>query len=64
METENQETEERKAKDETGTGIIKTKILKYNMTRILSDERRYGNSKTKEWNDTNFKRRSRETVKI
>ena len=33
------------------------------MTEMLTDERRYGNSEIKEWNDKNFKSRSRETVK-
>ena len=64
IETENQETDRRKAKDGTGMKIIKTGILKYNMTGILTDERRDGNSETKEWNDKNFKRRSTETGKI
>ena len=34
------------------------------MTGVLINQRRYGNSETKEWNDTNFKRRSRETGKM
>ena len=34
------------------------------MTGVLTDERRYGNSETKEWNNKNFKRRSRETGKM
>ena len=64
METENQEIERRKMKDRMGTGIMKTGILEYNMTRMLTDERRYGKLETKEWNDKNFKRRSRETNKL
>ena len=36
------------------------------MTGVLTDERQYENSETKEWNDTNFKGRSIEigTLKI
>ena len=34
------------------------------MTGVLTDETRYGNSETKEWNYPNFKRRSRETGKM
>ena len=56
---ENLETRRREAKDGTGTEIIKTGIPECNMTGILTDERRYGNSNTKEWNDKNFKRRSK-----
>ena len=48
METENLETERRKAKDGTGKGIIKTIILDYNMMGMLTGERRYGNSDLKE----------------
>ena len=57
METENLETG-RKAKHGTGSVITKTGILEYNMTGMLTDEKRYENSDTKEWNDINFKRRS------
>ena len=48
----------------TGTGIIKIGILEHKMTGMLTDERRYENSDTKEWNDKNFKRRSRETAEM
>ena len=58
METDNQETERRKAKDKTGTGI-----MEYNMTQVLTDEKRYGNSETKDWNDKNFIR-SKKTGKM
>ena len=58
METENQKTERRKAKDGTGTRIIKTGILEDSITRVL---RRYGISTTKEWNDKNFKDENWET---
>ena len=34
------------------------------MTGVLTDERRYGNSETKEWNYRNFERRSRGTSKM
>ena len=47
METENQERERKKAKDGTSTRIIKAGILEYNMTGMLTDKRRYGNSETK-----------------
>ena len=47
METKNLETGRRKAKYRTGTGIIKTTILEYNMTGMLTDERGYGNSDPK-----------------
>ena len=48
METASQETEKRKAKNGTGTGIIKTGILEYNMMGIMTNEKRYGNSEKKE----------------
>ena len=64
METENQETEKRKANDGTGAGKLKIGILEYNMMGMLTDESRYENSETNEWNDTNFKRTSRETGKM
>ena len=53
METENQETERRKAKDGTSTGMMMTEILEYDMTEMLTDERRYKNSET---NGTEFKK--------
>ena len=54
----------RKMKDVMGTEIIKTGIWEYNMTGILTDERRYGNLNTTEWNDKNFMRSSGETGKM
>ena len=64
METENQEKERRKVKDGTNMRIIKTRILEYNLTGMLTDERRYEKSEPNEWNDDNFKKRSKETGKI
>ena len=52
---------EPQAKGETR---IKTRILEYNLTGMLTDERRYEKSEPNEWNDDNFKKRSKETGKI
>ena len=38
VETKDQETERKKAKDRIGTGVIKTGILEYNMAGMLADE--------------------------
>ena len=58
MKTPRTRRQRRNTKDVTGIKIIKTGIvLKYNMTGMLTDERRYGNSKTKRWNDKNLKKK-------